>query len=129
MLPDVKTKVQGKQLKQKQAHDTTKKLRSLAPGDQVYIRNYSYGPKWIPAVIQDISGPLSYTVVIGSGQTMKRHVDQVRARLSDTVPSQDPERELELSVDTNEGLRFKFPVIVMYKTCFEEISTLPLVKN
>ncbi|XP_041961667.1 uncharacterized protein K02A2.6-like [Alosa sapidissima] len=96
LLPDMKSKVQEKQLKQKQAHDTSKRLRSFSPGDKVFIRNYSYGPKWIPAVIQDASGPVSYTVIIGSGQTMKRHVDQVRARLSDTVPNQEPEGELEL---------------------------------
>lgn len=34
---------------------------------------------------------------------MKRHVDQVRARLSNTVPSQDPEGKLELSVDMKDN--------------------------
>nr|XP_023659478.1 uncharacterized protein K02A2.6-like [Paramormyrops kingsleyae] len=103
ILPDVKAKVQEKQLKQKRIHDTNKRLRTFTPGDEVYIRNYSYGPKWVPAVIQDASGPVSYTVIIGSGQIMKRHVDQVRARRSDTVPSQEPERELGLSVETGGG--------------------------
>ena len=110
MLPDVKTKVQNKQLKQKLAHDTNKRLRNFLPGDKVYIRNYSYGPKWIPAVIQDGSGPLSYTVVVGGGQIMKRHVDQVRARLSDTVPSQDIKSALELSVDITDGATDAVPV-------------------
>ncbi|XP_033988673.1 uncharacterized protein K02A2.6-like [Trematomus bernacchii] len=86
LLPDVKTRVQQKQLKQKQSHDTNRKLRSFSPGDKVFIRNYSYGPKWIAAVIESSSGPVSYTVIIGSGQVVKRHVDQVRARLTDTVP-------------------------------------------
>lgn len=81
---------------------TQTRPRSVIPGDKVYIRNCSYGPKWIPAVFQDASGPLSYTLVIGSGQTMKRHMDQVRGRLSDTVLSQEPETEVELLADTNE---------------------------
>ena len=51
LLPDVKAKIQQKQLKQKKSRDTKKGLRSFVPGDNVFVRNYSYGPKWIPAVI------------------------------------------------------------------------------
>ncbi|XP_039887198.1 uncharacterized protein K02A2.6-like [Simochromis diagramma] len=98
LMPDVKTKVQHKQLKQKENHVTKKRLRSFTPGDKVFIRNYSYGPKWIPAVIVRASGPVSYIVTIGSGQTVKRHVDQVRARVADTVPS-TPDREVEPLLD------------------------------
>ncbi|KAL3988098.1 5-hydroxytryptamine receptor 3 [Sarotherodon galilaeus] len=82
----------------KENHDTKKRLRSFTPGDKVFIRNYSYGPKWIPAVIVRASGPVSYIVTIGSGQTVKRHVDQVRARVADTVPSA-PDREVEPLLD------------------------------
>lgn len=102
LMPNVKTRVQQKQLKQKENHDTKKRLRRFAPGDNVFIRNYSYGPKWIPAVIASSSGPVSYTVTIGSGQTVKQHVDQVRAGLTDTVPS-EPDTELELLPDTKVG--------------------------
>lgn len=91
LLPDVKLKVQQKQLKQKENHDTKKSLRSFAPGD-VFIRNYSFSPKWIPAVIECSSGPVSYKVVIGTGKILKRHVDQVRATLRETVPS-EPDKD------------------------------------
>ncbi|KAI3356530.1 hypothetical protein L3Q82_017741 [Scortum barcoo] len=70
-------------------------------GDKVFIRNYSYGPKFIPAVVMRSSGPVSYTVITGSGQVVKRHVDQVRARLADTAPSSEPENDLELVWDTD----------------------------
>lgn len=99
VVPDVKTKVQQKQLKQKENHDTRSKQRSFASGDDVLIRNYSYGPKWIPGVVQDCSGPLSYTVSVGSGQVMKRHVDQVRSRLSD--PELTVEKEVTLPLYPN----------------------------
>ncbi|XP_039635261.1 olfactory receptor 11A1-like [Perca fluviatilis] len=99
VLGDVKSKVQQKQLKQKQTHDANRKVRSFSPGDNVFVRNYSYGPKWIPAVIQSSSGPVSYTVIIGCGQPMKRHMDQVRARLADTVPSSESEDEEETLSD------------------------------
>lgn len=45
LMPDVKSKVQQKQLKQKQTHDTNRTVRSFSPGDNVFVRNYSYGPK------------------------------------------------------------------------------------
>lgn len=95
----MKTRVQQKELKQKENHDTKKRLRRFAPGDNVFIRNYSYRPKWIPAVIiVSSSGPVSYTVTIRSGQTMKRHVDQIRARLTVNVP-REPDTELKLLPD------------------------------
>lgn len=65
LIPDVKTRVQQKELKQKENHDTKKRLRRFAPGDNVFIRNYSYGPKWIPAVIiVSSSGPVSPSEVV-----------------------------------------------------------------
>ena len=103
LMPDVKSKVQQKQMKQKRYHDSAKALRCFAPGDKVYIKNYSYGPKWIPAVIHSSSGPVSYTVIVGNGRVVKRHVDQVRARLMDSVPSGVPEEEAVVSSDTIVG--------------------------
>lgn len=88
LLPDVKAKVQQKQLQQKKNHKIKKRLRSFTPGDHVFVRNYSYGPKWIPAVIASSSGPVSYTVTLGNGQTVKRHVDQVRVGLTGSAPSE-----------------------------------------
>ncbi|KAI2646062.1 hypothetical protein H4Q32_027944 [Labeo rohita] len=80
LLPDVKTKILKKQQKQKEGHDKTCKLRSFEVGDSVYVRNYSGGPKWIPAVVKSCTGPLSYKTALGQGQTVKRHVDQMRTR-------------------------------------------------
>ena len=111
LMPDVKTKVQQKQLKQKENHDNKKRLRSFAPGDNVFVRNYSYGPKWIPAVITSSSGPVSYTVTIGNGQTLKRHVDQVRAGLADAVPS-EPDIRLELLPEENAGSEGLLPSVM-----------------
>ncbi|KAL4009386.1 hypothetical protein ACER0C_003238 [Sarotherodon galilaeus] len=59
--------------------------------------DHSFGPKWIPAVIVRALGPV--IVTIGSGQTVKWNVDQVRARVSDTVPS-TLDREVEPFHDT-----------------------------
>ncbi|RXN33535.1 putative protein K02A2.6-like protein [Labeo rohita] len=85
LLPDVKTKILKKQQKQKEGHDKTCKLRSFEVGDSVYVRNYSGGPKWIPAVVKSCTGPLSYKTALGQGQTVKRHVDQMRTRSTDEM--------------------------------------------
>lgn len=77
LLPDIKAKVQQKQ---QESHDKNAKLRVFTTGDDVLVRNYSYGPKWIPAVIVNSSGPVSYTVAVGSGQILKQHVDQIQIR-------------------------------------------------
>lgn len=84
LMPDVKTKVRQKQLKQKENHDT------------------KWIPKWIPAVIVSSSGPVSYTVTIGNGQTPKRHVDQIRAGLRDIV-LHETDKELKPLPDIEEG--------------------------
>lgn len=80
LLPDVKTKIRQNQLKQKERHDAHSKWRCFSPGEDVYARNYSHGPKWIPAVIEESTGPLSYTVQTGDGHSKRRRVDQIRKR-------------------------------------------------
>lgn len=80
LKPDIKSKIEHKQMKQKENHDKTARLRRFGPGDAVYARNYGLGPKWIPATVESPTGPVSYTVILGNGQRMRRHVDQVRAR-------------------------------------------------
>lgn len=86
LMPDIKSKVQNNQLTQKETQDTNRKLRSFAPGDNVSIRNYSYGRKWIPIDVQYASGLLSYTVAVGKGKFIKRHWNQVSSRLANIVP-------------------------------------------
>ena len=79
LLPDVKSKIQKKQLKQKSQHDLHSKWRGFSPGDDVYIRN-SHGPRWVPAVIEMNTGPVSYTVQTGDGRVMRCHVYQTCKR-------------------------------------------------
>ncbi|XP_031432706.1 uncharacterized protein K02A2.6-like [Clupea harengus] len=95
LLPDVKSKIQKKQLKQKAQHDLHSKWRSFSPGDDVYIRNYGHGPRWVPAVIEMNTGPVSYTVQTGDGRVMRRHVDQIRKRHASMTETSMPDMILE----------------------------------
>ena len=40
LYPDLQTRVETQQLKQKQQHDSTKPLRSFLPGDTVFAQNF-----------------------------------------------------------------------------------------
>lgn len=48
----------------------------------VYVRNFGQGELWVPGVISEVTGPVSYTIELtdGSGRTVRRHQDHVRRR-------------------------------------------------
>ncbi|XP_075728639.1 uncharacterized protein LOC119176573 isoform X2 [Rhipicephalus microplus] len=60
----------------------------FAPGDAVYVRNYGVGDKWTPGKVKSTSGARLVTVATEDG-VVRRHVDQVRKRSSDTGASRE----------------------------------------
>ena len=64
-------------------------VREFKPKDLVYMRSYSRDSKWMPGIIVDVTGPLSYKVRAGDGQMHRRHVDQLLDR---TAPLSDQSR-------------------------------------
>ena len=48
----------------------------------VLIWNYRGGSKWLPATVFSKSGPLSYTVELTNGSTVRRHIEQIIANNS-----------------------------------------------
>ncbi|KAK8780363.1 hypothetical protein V5799_018295 [Amblyomma americanum] len=55
-------------------------VRLFEVGDRVFVRNYPYGPKWLPGIVDAVTGPVSYLVVTKDGRRCRRHVDQLRSR-------------------------------------------------
>lgn len=43
----------------------------------VIVRNYSRGPRWIPATVSEQTGPVSYRCELEDGRIAKRHQDQI----------------------------------------------------
>ncbi len=43
-------------------------VREFRPHDLVYMRSCTRGSRWIPGVIIEVTGPLSYKVRTGDGQ-------------------------------------------------------------
>ena len=93
IYPDVSNLVEGKQWKQKRYHDKMQATRTFVNGDLVYSEDFSSAPeKWIPGIIEKVTGPVSYQIRLENGQIMRRHVDSVRARFpvqANHVPIQD----------------------------------------
>ena len=74
----VQQRVWKNQQKQKFNHDPkSPRFVELVPNDPVRVRNYSHGPKWIPATVEAKTGPVSYKVTTNDGIEMRRHQDQI----------------------------------------------------
>ena len=78
--PNLKKKVEAKQTSQKTCHDKHARTRNFGAGEPIYTKNYGYGPKWIPGLIHETTGPVSYTVLLGDGKLFRRHVDLLFSR-------------------------------------------------
>ena len=51
LKPNTAERIEQKQRKQKDRHDAKSKDRTFKSGDQVYVKNYLRGDKWLPGVI------------------------------------------------------------------------------
>ena len=69
--PDLLGKVEGKQWKQKLSHNTSRTDRKFQEEDEVYAEDFSASnEKWIPGVIQKVTGPLSYHIPLSDGRVI-----------------------------------------------------------
>ena len=52
----------------------------------MYAKNFaSSSPKWLPGMVTQVTGPLSYATALEQGTTVRRHVDSVRSRVSPDI--------------------------------------------
>ncbi|XP_058042578.1 uncharacterized protein K02A2.6-like [Ahaetulla prasina] len=82
------------------------KTRGMAVGDLVWAHNYSEGPTWLAGKILEITGPKSYLVEIEDGRVWKRHIDQIRKRITGKSESDEtgPDYPMfESTADSNPG--------------------------
>ena len=79
--PDLQSKVHTSQYRQKAGHDRKAKPRGFKVGDLVFARNFStHGHPWIPGVVQETTGPVSFRIQLGDDSIVRRHIDQIRVR-------------------------------------------------
>ena len=75
--------VSGKQAQQKSNHDNTHTEQVFEIGQSVMVKNCCEGSKWVPGVIIENTGPVSYVVKTLDGSVWRRHVDQIREYVSE----------------------------------------------
>ena len=67
------------QQKKKAEHDASAQQTTFSQGEVVYAHNFGAGSsRWLPGVIQEISGPVSYLVNLTDGRLVRRHQDYIR---------------------------------------------------
>ena len=78
LKPDLESLVNAKQSDQKKYHDSHSQLRQFSSSQLVMAKDFRAQNKWIPGVIVDSSGPVSYNIELQDGKVIKRHVDHLR---------------------------------------------------
>ena len=107
LKPSVGERVEGRQWQQKLNHDSLVQAKTFTKDDPVYIRNFGTGQRWLPGVIQQSIGPVSFLVKLSNGQLVRRHQDHLRRRQAEetephpevTTKSTSDESELEMEID------------------------------
>lgn len=61
--------------------------REFRVGDTVWARVFTDGNKWVEGRVLDKVGSRNYVIGTGSDPPIKRHVDQVRSRWLNTLPT------------------------------------------
>ena len=76
-LPDMSSKVQRKQQTQKFNHDQRAKSRTIQARNTVNVRNFPAGNGWLPGIIVEANGPLSFQIKLQDGRVVKQHIDHI----------------------------------------------------
>ena len=76
--PDYPSRVLAKQAQQKAQHDQRAQEREFFVGQSVMARNMRPGPDWVPVVVIERLGPLTYLVETAEHLLWKRHIDLLR---------------------------------------------------
>ena len=74
-----------RQEKQKVQFDKRSREKEFKAQEKVWVRNYNGEKKWIPGIALKKTGPVSYQVTVEHDRVWKRHADQLRHRVEESV--------------------------------------------
>ena len=80
VYPEIGRKVRQSQASQKQAHDWHAKERTMQEGEAVYVSNFRRGPRWLPGILKESTGPTSFAVQLEDRRLLRRHQDHLIQR-------------------------------------------------
>ena len=88
LRPNQEAQVAEKQAQQKANHDRKAQFRQFFVGQNVMARNLRPGNDWVPAVIVERLGPVSYLVETADHQLWRRHLDHLKEIRGSAHPEQ-----------------------------------------
>jgi hypothetical protein len=92
--------------KQKENYSKGKRMQwDILPNENVTIRNYGQGPKWVPAIIEKQTGPVTYKCKTENGTTTLRHKEQIWKDERKPVTVTAKNEELEVPVPNAENVK------------------------
>ena len=95
LKPNIATRVQINQTRQKSGHDVRTRNRQFNIDDRVFVRNFATsGNTWLPGVIIESRGELTFFVELQDGRVFRRHIDHIR-RCSCPVDGSDTSVETD----------------------------------
>ena len=83
LRPNAAERVEEKQQQQKSQHDRKARPRVFHVGDTVFVKNFGAGRRWLPGQIVEMTGPVSFRVLLEDGRRKRCHQDQLRSRVVD----------------------------------------------
>ena len=88
-------------MEQKVRHNSKAKARNFNVGDKVFIRNFHHGEMWLPGMIKQRIGPVSF---LSDGRNRCCHQDQIRKRSveADILSDSDLFSEVDVSIPSPE---------------------------
>ena len=82
LLPDMDRKMQQTLDCQRRSHDAHSTETRFDLNDTVYARNYGPGSLWLPGRVIGQQGSVMYKIRLNDNEEIRRHVDQLRPRVS-----------------------------------------------
>ena len=78
LKPDYGVNTYSGEFSQKDYHDSHSKDRHFSIGQKIMARNFLQVTTWVPRVIKECCGPLTYLVEIESGVLWRRNADHIK---------------------------------------------------
>ena len=79
-----------------QATSKGSRIVTFSVGEKVFVRNFTSGPRWIPATVSGQEGNVNYRCSTGDGIEVRRHYDQMKPRILEKLRAED-----DLDVDSS----------------------------
>ena len=102
LKPNLSSRVQSSQLCQKVVHDRGAQIREFSTSDPVFIHNVpNASPIWLPGVIIESRGELTFYIELQNGRVVRRHIDHIRQH--SCTPSQPSDVSNDILLPTSQG--------------------------